>query len=662
MSFAYKKIQPSNITNTPYKANKLFNINNDAISGSGITIYIGEYQPLDQVNFFDPVNDYKTSNNEYRRLIYNSVKHLFYKDYIDTNGLFIESSSYEHYPQTNLYSGSYTTNIRNINNTTGSSYQGVNSVYNKSVVYDSIYLYDDASFDNNKGSLVTILSIDKNLYGNNIKPYTFSIIFDDYYIRDDGNGNIFDYGNKINYDQKIEDNLPGDLYIGNIFYSLGLIVITNNDYICILGSPPVAVNNYYEYFNLDQPINFDILSNDYTDCGGIDYSSINLITGSSPLESYIGSDNMLYISNSQSSFIPGNYQLYYTINANNGLLSNLGTINIDIKQQKLSIDNFISDKLCFNVEGLVSCSFNINGGVPVYSYSWDNNNYHNISGFYNISVSESVHTTSQSLYVKDYIGNVVSYSLNGNYNNIEYSLIKENSINCQDIGTITINSNDNIIYTLNGEPTEYDSNTIYNISTGSYTASIENITTNCIVVDYFEIDKNDAISYKIESQSISCYSGSDGFIKITSLQEDIDSYSFIISSSNYIGYSYQALNIPYGTYNIEISNNSCTYSQSVILTQPEQIIISTTSSYDFECYSGIEINPQGGTPPYLYIVNTPSGSYQTYDNNISFQTDGLNGYSASIKVVDSNDCFSTSSHEIYGRKYIYSGSYCEQIP
>ena len=81
MSFAYKKIPPSNISSTPYISNKKFSINNNEISGSGITFHIGECLPIDQINFFDPKNDDKTSNNEYKRLIYDSINHLYYKLY-----------------------------------------------------------------------------------------------------------------------------------------------------------------------------------------------------------------------------------------------------------------------------------------------------------------------------------------------------------------------------------------------------------------------------------------------------------------------------------------------------------------------------------------------------------------------------------------------------
>ena len=74
--------------------------------------------------WFDPINDVETSNDEYRRLIFESVKHLYYENY--TNGLltgqFFKSSSYSNYEQTTLISGSMLSSYKNLSTVTGSGY------------------------------------------------------------------------------------------------------------------------------------------------------------------------------------------------------------------------------------------------------------------------------------------------------------------------------------------------------------------------------------------------------------------------------------------------------------------------------------------------------------------------------------------------------------
>ena len=661
MSFAYKKISPSDISVYPYEVNKSFNIEN--LFDSGITLYIGENLPLDQIRFFDPENDDKTTNNEYRRLIYQSIKHLFYKNY-NTNGEFLVSSSYDNYLQTKLYSGSNTSTFRILPNITGSSYQGVNSIYNQNVIYDDIYNYDEVNFDGNRGNLITILSIDKNIYGNNIKPTTFLINTGSFYIKDDGEGNIFDYNNETNYNEIISSGSVEGTYIGNIIYSLGIIVITNQDYICILGSPPIVINNYYSYKNIEQPINFDITENDYSDCNGIDYSSIELI----PLDNfdfpdcYIGGDGFLYIIQNQKSYIPGIYKLGYSIKSNNGLLSNTGSINLNIDQYPLEI-NYTSSKVCNSSISYISYSFDIFGGTPIYSYSWDNQTYYTASGFLNVSISGSILSTTNSLYIKDYLGNIVSKSLSNYYDDILYSININNSIACDTIGSVNIETEQGIKFILSGSLIEYNTNELIYLPTGSYTASIID-NNNCEKLINFSILQNNPITYNITTQSINCNGDNDGSIIITNITGGLEPYdisyyslfSFPVSSSNIIS------NLTSNTYYITVTDgNNCSVETEVIINEPTELILTTTGSYEFSCYSTVELNITGGTPPYNYIVSTPQNIYTSDSNIINMINDGLNGFYVTASVIDNNGCIISTTQEIYGRTYIYSGSYCEEI-
>ena len=47
------------------------------LSENGVSIYIGENLPISNSYPFDSINDLQTSHEEYRRLIFNSIKHLF---------------------------------------------------------------------------------------------------------------------------------------------------------------------------------------------------------------------------------------------------------------------------------------------------------------------------------------------------------------------------------------------------------------------------------------------------------------------------------------------------------------------------------------------------------------------------------------------------------
>jgi len=81
MSFAYKKLQPSDFSSTPYVANKLYDIPSSSYDDLVIKIYVGEYVPIQNLDF-DPVNDNRDIDGNYRRLIFDSVVHLYYSNYV----------------------------------------------------------------------------------------------------------------------------------------------------------------------------------------------------------------------------------------------------------------------------------------------------------------------------------------------------------------------------------------------------------------------------------------------------------------------------------------------------------------------------------------------------------------------------------------------------
>ena len=49
MSFAYKKLKPSDLQSTPYVANKLYDIPSSSYDDLGVKLYVGEYIPLNNL-------------------------------------------------------------------------------------------------------------------------------------------------------------------------------------------------------------------------------------------------------------------------------------------------------------------------------------------------------------------------------------------------------------------------------------------------------------------------------------------------------------------------------------------------------------------------------------------------------------------------------------
>ncbi len=664
MSFAYKKIHPENITTSPYHANKQYDISLNNISGSGVTIYFGENISHDLLNYFDPENDEKTSNDEYKRFVFDSIKHLFYKNYNDSGSLLISSSYYD-YPQTTRYSGTFDTNLRRIQNITGSSYQGKNSIYNDTIKYDEDSLYDDVSFDSDRGNLISVISIDKNLYGSNILPNTFSIIVDDYYIKDDGEGNIFDYLNESNYEAVIESGIPSAIYVGNIFYSLGIVVVTNQDYICVLGSPPTAINDYYTELNVSKSLSFDVTANDYTDCGSINYSSVTLvpIEGKEFPDSFVGVDGKLNIIENQASYIPGNYQIGYTVHSNTGLESNIGYINLNIIQEKLQITNLNVGTICSGTLGFVSYSFNIEKGVPQYSYSFDNVIYTGVSGFNNVLVSGSIPSNTTTLYVKDYINDIISSSLNITNAPIVYNANIKPLPSCAVSGGIlTITSSNATYFKVDSDPINYSLTSSLLVSSGSHSLYVYS-GDGCVVTSSFIVNNLPQYSYNVNYSDVTCLQS--GTLLINNFQGTYSPNVYIniikpdLTTSSYTTSSLYIGNLQSGSYTIQTYDGYCSQTSSVIIGTFSEMVLSASIDYSNPCFSNALIFVSGGVAPYTYTIKTPGGVYSSDTNNIQLYYDNLNPLILTASVIDNNGCTKTIYQEVYGREWIYSGSYCE---
>jgi hypothetical protein len=280
MSFAYKKLNPSDIKSVPYVANKQYEFDSSSYLDNNIQTYIGEYIPITTDRPFDPINDNLTTDGNYRRLIFESVRHLYYQNYVTKSSqdqesesdeliypnnvnYFWHSSSYDNYIQNTLSSGSYP-NFRNF-------------PYFESIEYDYDNLssiYGSAIYFIENSAKIRVISIPKDQYGTGISPYTFELSGSNFLIKDDGEGNLFDYA-------PIEARYSGTPYldpnnkyagsnlivpVGNIFYDHGIAIITNIDYLCFIETAPVARNTYINLLNTQENKTILTLTGDFDDC------------------------------------------------------------------------------------------------------------------------------------------------------------------------------------------------------------------------------------------------------------------------------------------------------------------------------------------------------------------------------------------------------------
>ena len=174
---AYKQLLSSDVIITPFEVNKAFTFEGApelTASDAGIDRFIGTN---------DEIPTYTTSSwqstgevaEELRVLVYNSVKKLYYGNYVD-----------------------------NVGTSTAAS-----GGYDNSLPTD---LYYERFFPTGDLDQVGVVSIPTKLYGDKIQPKSFLLKSGSISITDDGEGNL-----KL-----------GSLIVGNIFYNQGVAVIIGN--------------------------------------------------------------------------------------------------------------------------------------------------------------------------------------------------------------------------------------------------------------------------------------------------------------------------------------------------------------------------------------------------------------------------------------------------
>ena len=673
MSFSYKTLSSNDISLTSYIANKQWEINNDTLYQNGIAIYIGENLPINRTNPFDPVNDSETTNEEYRRLIYASIKNLYYQNYTSGSltGRFFHSSSFLNYEQSTLTSGSMLAAYRNIPTITGSSALGSNPTLFETALYNiSSSLYDETSFDPDQGSKIVVISVDQNIFGSGLTPNSISISGSTYNIQDDGEGNLLD------------TLATSSLYVGNVFYSQGLIVITDQDYLCIFGAPPTSVNDYFSYQNTAYASQtLDILANDFADCGAIDPSSVQLMSVPGyNFPNYTANNGIITITPDQTSVIPGNYKLNYTVDTYGGINSNTSSINLEVTALPLQITSLTSSLVCFGSTASVPVTFSINYGVPPYSYSLDQGaTYTGIPGFFNQTASGSMTASLNNIiYVKDYLETTISQSFSSWYSPISYttSIIKNPCSGISNDGRITISDDGTgtaVSASIDGGSYFALPKPFLGLSTGSHTIAVKN-SFNCITSSIVNLIVYPPVTASVTQSNVSCYGGSNGSLSIaftnvtdTLIVNMLDATGSNIYSnvnlSSFPNNTVTASNLVTGSYNLIIyplgSLECQSYSNTFTITSPTALSFNATASYINSCSNAISFSAIGGTSPYYYYASE-TGSNTLYSSDTSSVTlGGLNSGSYKVFVVDSNGCTSaTSSISTFGRTYIYTGSYC----
>lgn len=194
---AYKKFLSTDVTVSPLILNKGFRLDLFYEAGSpNFDRYIGENVTGSYIDFTGSLTG--VAPQLYKPVVYNSIKHLYYSNY--------QTSSYgDEINSPVLIPGE---------DEEGNYFVGLPHNPN----YEN-YLQSSISFQKyfptGSGDQIGVIAIPSDFYGEFIQPGSFLIESGSNYLVDDGEGNIISPDN-------------GGRIVGNIFYSHGMIVLTNN--------------------------------------------------------------------------------------------------------------------------------------------------------------------------------------------------------------------------------------------------------------------------------------------------------------------------------------------------------------------------------------------------------------------------------------------------
>jgi len=196
---AFKQLLASDIIVTPFEVNKSFRFVGAAeLTGSDVGIDRLLGQNIQGLFSLSEATSGQVSV-EYKRLIYNSAKELYYSNYL--------SSSYGD-PVSVPYDFPGSTPEGNVLIGSASSAGRYENYLETTLAYERY-------FPTSSSAVIGVISIPSRLYGDTIQPGSFIITGDSGSITDDGNGNLY-------------LTLDGE-YCGNIVYQHGLAVLTKDN-------------------------------------------------------------------------------------------------------------------------------------------------------------------------------------------------------------------------------------------------------------------------------------------------------------------------------------------------------------------------------------------------------------------------------------------------
>lgn len=368
-----------------------------------------------------------------------------------------------------------------------------------------------------------------------------------------------------------------------------------------------------------------VTSNNVSCNGGSNGSAVVTVSGGTlPYASYLWSNGATdtLINN----VAANNYSITIT-----DALGCQASISVNISQPPALVASITGTSLpsCYGyADG--SASANSVGGTPSYFYNWSNGTNTPtanglISGTYSVTVTDTkgcTSTTTANVSQPTQVAGIIS-----SYTNT--------TCNGGSDGSATVApSGGTPGYTYlwsDGSSTA----TATNLSAGNYIVTITD-SHSCTAITNTSINQPANLSVNIPTVSpVNCFGGSDGLAN-ASTSGGTGPYTYqwsngVLTSSN--------PGLIAGTYQVTATDSQgCTGSNSVVITEPSQLVASASVISPVSCFGG-----SNGSASASAVGGSPSYSYHWFNGSPNPNTGGLSAGTHSVTVTDINFCTSVAT-------------------
>ncbi len=292
----------------------------------------------------------------------------------------------------------------------------------------------------------------------------------------------------------------------------------------------------------------------------------------------------------------------------------------------ITLSTVVTNVLCHDsLTGAIDLT--VNGGVPTFVYAWSNS-----AGTQDLS---NIGIGTYSVLVTD--GNSCTATTTATVTQPTAMVLNATTTNVACAG----GANGSVDITVNGGVFPYSylwSNTattedIHNVSGGTYSVTVTDAN-GCTLTRSFTLTEPAPMVSSVAGTNVTCHGSDDGAANLT-VNGGAQPYTYLWNTFQ----AQQDLDsLSGGTYYVIITDaNGCNKRDSVVITEPAAIVLSTVVT-NVLCAGGtngaIDLSVSGGSPGYTYLWSNTATSQDL---------SGLDGGTYSVVVTDSHSCTAGTS-------------------